>query len=629
MNNPRRDSREHAAARGSTRQGRCSNDEDPQKSPSVQHWRTRVQGGLITKVVLAAAFVFASVNDRAAAAATWQVTSSGDGPPAACTVATCTTLREAITNAASGDTITFASGLPTILLGSSLRISNDLTITNSYSTSVVIDAQGQTTALVVSTGTSTITNLTITRGRSNVFGVVCQSNGICGGGVFVDTGATLTLDMCTITGNIAQESYGGGIYNRGTLTLTGTTVSNNGATYGYGGGIFNMGRLTINGGSSIFSNSAFQGYGGGIFNGAILGGAATLTMSMTTVMSNTAEKGYGGGLFNGGILNAMGDAHAIVDTTTFSDNSTSSGYGGGIFNGGVLNQSVGADLLIHSSTFTGNTSDNGYGGAILNGGVASNMLSALARISNSTFSGNSVSKGYGGAVFNGGIYQGSAPPTGFPAVRIGNSTLSGNSAPGGFGGAIFSGPGPTPPRFASATTDLGSSIVTGNTAMTGPDFAGDITSLGNNLFGDVTGLLPGDFMHGAMGDQTGTFLSSSQLAPLAANGGPTATMALGAAPNPALGMGFCAWPPATAGGVLPAVTVDQRGFSPRGSPCDVGAYELAATAPAAPPDGGTSGGSSSGGGSGCATEPGPVTVGGAILALFALVDTVRRRRQRR
>jgi hypothetical protein len=83
-----------------------------------------------------------------------------------------------------------------------------------------------------------------------------------GGGIFNDTGATVTVSNSTVDDNTAYNAAGagegGGIYNTGgTVTLSGSTVSGN--TYG---GIFNTyGNLTIESQSSVVDN-----YGGNLFS---------------------------------------------------------------------------------------------------------------------------------------------------------------------------------------------------------------------------------------------------------------------------------------------------------------------------------------------------------------------------
>jgi hypothetical protein len=111
-----------------------------------------------------------------------------------------------------------------------------------------------------------------------------------GSGIY--NSGTLTVNNCTLTGNIAFDS-GGGIYNTGALTANNCTLSTN-VTHGDGGGIFNSFNSGINSGSvtlnncTLFFNGATIGGGGGICNGG------SVTLNNCTLSGNLAE--YGGGI---------------------------------------------------------------------------------------------------------------------------------------------------------------------------------------------------------------------------------------------------------------------------------------------------------------------------------------------
>ena len=87
----------------------------------------------------------------------------------------------------------------------------------------------------ITAGTSIIDALVITGGF--VF------SGESGGGIRIASGADLTVDHSTISGNYAYAGSGGGISNAGTLTLTNSTLAENRAggysTPGAGGGLHN------------------------------------------------------------------------------------------------------------------------------------------------------------------------------------------------------------------------------------------------------------------------------------------------------------------------------------------------------------------------------------------------------
>ena len=130
-------------------------------------------------------------------------------------------------------------------------------------------------------------------------------------------------------------------------------------------------------------------------------------------------------------------------------------------------------------------------------------------------------------------------------------TLSGNSAASG--GGIANGPG-----LAFTVHD---SIVAGNAATAGPeDCLGSFISAGYNIESSA------DCAFSSAGDKQAT---NPQLLPLAANGGPTNTMALNGG-SPAIDAGNPGCPP-------PAT--DQRGVGrPQGARCDIGAFEAVGSA---------------------------------------------------
>ena len=158
-----------------------------------------------------------------------------------------------------------------------------------------------------SSGTATLTNVTLSGNSSGGFGV--------GGGIFNGGTATLTLTNVTISGNSAGGGGGIDIGEQATATLTNATLSSNQAGTS-GGGIVNGGTLTLTN-VSLYSNQAGAN-GGGLHNYA---GLATLTN--VTLSGNQAAAG--GGIFN-------------WDTVTLT-NVTLSGNeapdGGGIVNPGT------------------------------------------------------------------------------------------------------------------------------------------------------------------------------------------------------------------------------------------------------------------------------------------------------
>jgi len=215
-------------------------------------------------------------------------------------------------------------------------------------------------------------------------------------------------------------------------------------------------------------------------------------------------------------------------------------YGGGIYNqSGTVN--------VTNSTFSGNTAPGPglIGSPGGGGGIYNNGNGATVNVTNSTFSGNSASNTGGGILNNGGT------------VNVTNGTFSGNSA-SSTGGGISN-------RIGTAklkNTIIANSTSGGNCFNTG---GGTITADSDNLADDNT-----------CGGATVTTSAQINLQPLATNGGPTQTMALGPG-SVAIDAGdetVCAVPPVN--------EFDQRGVarpfdgdSDGIAVCDTGAYEVA------------------------------------------------------
>jgi CSLREA domain-containing protein len=129
-----------------------------------------------------------------------------------------------------------------------------------------------------------------------------------GGGIYVQSGASLNLSTSTVRQNRANGA-GGGILNSGTATLTDTTLSQNSAGQA-GGGLSDPGagtllRCTVEGNSAPQGGGIFKGDGGltvlnstisgnsSTFGGGILIEASTVNLVFSTVTNNSAPTGAG------------------------------------------------------------------------------------------------------------------------------------------------------------------------------------------------------------------------------------------------------------------------------------------------------------------------------------------------
>ncbi len=228
-----------------------------------------------------------------ASAATITVDSLADG---AINPAAPTSLREAIiaANANPGaDTIVFTglTGNLQVTQGTALpAITESLTITGPGASSLNLTRTATNYRLLeVTTGTVTISGLSITNGRSS------------DGGALLVSGGAVTLDACYLNNNFSfggNNTSGGGAIrvNGGTLLLSGTTIAANAANN-------DGGALYINQGAVTAVNSTFSGNQSGGNGGAIAIGdnaAATFTATLSTLTLNVANQGAGISLLGAG-----------------------------------------------------------------------------------------------------------------------------------------------------------------------------------------------------------------------------------------------------------------------------------------------------------------------------------------
>jgi predicted outer membrane repeat protein len=236
---------------------------------------------------------------------------------------------------------------------------------------------------IYSVGGTAVAMVTIT--NSTISG---NSAGFEGGGI--TNYGSMTVSNCTISGNSAG-AYGGGVQNDGTLTLSDSIINDNSAGNASGGGIYNE---YESGGTVMVTNCTISGnsatYGGGISNAP----TTQLTVMNSTISGNSFTGDHAGGIDNGGnaaVINSTisgnfgpvntgfgggmvnGSSSLTVKDCTFSGNSCA-GTGGAIFNwtGGttqigdtVLNAGASGGTLYNNS---GTITSLGYNLASDNGG---------------------------------------------------------------------------------------------------------------------------------------------------------------------------------------------------------------------------------------------------------------------
>ncbi|MBQ9338435.1 MAG: DUF4347 domain-containing protein [Lentisphaeria bacterium] len=214
-----------------------------------------------------------------------------------------------------------------------------------------------------------------------------SSDDTMGGGIYVASGATVTLDSVTVTGNTVESqdmtydpSYwkyyyndpsldiddippatdiggkGGGIYNAGTLKIVQSEISENEvqftntrqlpdyyaylATLAMGGGIYSNGTLSVYD-SYIHDNTATNGNGGGVY---VASGSASFV---------STEYLTGSGLW-GQTAEGYTENSMIISGNTAISSSDGTKYAAGGFGGGIYADSS-ANLTLDSVTVADNT----------------------------------------------------------------------------------------------------------------------------------------------------------------------------------------------------------------------------------------------------------------------------------
>jgi hypothetical protein len=212
------------------------------------------------------------------------------------------------------------------------------------------------TSGILNLGTLTLTNSIVSgngEGIRNLGALTMRGCAVLGnvsvsaGGIINLEPGVLSMTNCTVSGNRASHSDGGGgIVNlNATMTISSSTVSEN--TGRLGGGILNIGSaLTIV--NSTVSGNRSSRTGGGITS------LAPLTLTNTTVSDNEVREGSGGGIWSESTLSLTNCT--VSGNRALGDCSPYVGTGGGI------HVSDGDMLTITGTTLSGNHAANAGSG---------------------------------------------------------------------------------------------------------------------------------------------------------------------------------------------------------------------------------------------------------------------------
>jgi predicted outer membrane repeat protein len=486
-------------------------------------------------------------------------------------------LREAIANAQSGDTIKFSSNLANqkiTLTSGQLTVNKGISIDGSGAPNLTVSGNNSTRILVVEKFLNVnIKNLNFTSGKTEGVGSAGE-----GGAIQVRDYSTLTVENSKFTNNKASRGgairvgYGGGLTVRGsTFDSNDGTLANDGfsagaiATYGAGGAA-GKGKLVIE--NSTFTNNK------GVNGGAVYNLLGPVTIKNSVFKNNTSTR-EGGAIFTDG---ADGDERdtvggkILIESSQFEGNKATAG-GGALY----LWTYNGDEVVIKDSTILGNSvtrggSNNlGRGGGIefagskltiadttiannispvQGGGLWVNNNTSAVTITNSTISGNKALEDAGGGMF---LNTRDGKP-----VTIVNSTLADNFA-GRDAGAIWTG------GSNSDDVTLTNTLLAGNVAAT--TLQGHSNFILRDGGGNIVETIVGG--RGPKVTQNSRYVDDVNLADLQKVGNDFVRQLL--QDSPAINSG-------TTNG---ATTTDQRGVT-RDSKPDVGAYEVVTQAPIPP-----------------------------------------------
>ena len=308
-------------------------------------------------------------------------------------------------------------------------------------------------------------------GNVDVTSCIITNNeaGAEGGGLWNGSGI-LNVDNSSILGNIASgpdaDHGGGGIFNNGgTLNVyNSTSFEDNWAdgTAGSGGALLSIGGdVSIE--ATIFETNSAVRAGGAI---ELIDGSLTILNSdfYTNDVNGVAGVAAPG---NGGAIHITGAAMISIETSEFFDNSAAN-------EGGALWNQVNSTMNVYEVTVDSNTAADG-GGVYNNGGILNIEASTVSNNEAMVTTGGGISNDSGeldlfrstvasnvAATMGGGVYNNDV-------MSINAVTIAFNDAATGGG------------LHAATQTEIKNTLLAENTASSGVNISGSVTSLGYNL----------------------------------------------------------------------------------------------------------------------------------------------------
>lgn len=436
-------------------------------------------------------------------------------------------LRNAISSAGNGDTITFTGN---ITLGDNLpTVTKNVTVNGGLFT---LSGNNKYRGLFVQSGTVAINDLAIKdavaqggRGGNGELGGAGGGGAGLGGALFVAAGAQVTVSNVSAQNSSARGGNGG---KSGTGTgdtsgggggywITGSDggdagffASGGGGTGGGGDGFQNQSGANGGfGGGGGGSASVFGGTGG--FGGGGGGGSGATTMpggfgggTGGAGASGLGGGGGGGGGFGGAIFVQQGGTLSLASSINVSGNTVAGGSGGsghtggqsgagvgsGLFLGGngTLNLTPGAGLsqvisdAIVDQTGAGGTGANAGSWSLVKGGAGTTILTGDNAYS-------------GGITVNSGVLQGST--AGLKGNILNNASVVFDQAGAGTYAGNLSGTGAVTVRGTGAVTFSGTNTYSAATEVDGGTLlftsdanlgkAGNVIGLHNGTIGVGSG----------------------------------------------------------------------------------------------------------------------------------------------